>query len=47
MEQLNFNSILKRENLASEIKDILINFEKNKKNLLFNIFWLRLFVFFL
>ncbi len=33
MEQLNFNSILKRENLASEIKNILIDFEKNKKNL--------------
>ena len=33
MEQLNFNSILERENLANEIKDILTNFEANKKNL--------------
>uniref|UniRef100_A0A6C0AY44 AAA+ ATPase domain-containing protein n=1 Tax=viral metagenome TaxID=1070528 RepID=A0A6C0AY44_9ZZZZ len=33
MEQLNFNSILNRENLANNIKEILINFEKNKKNL--------------
>ena len=33
MEQLNFNSILERENLANEIRTILIDFEKNKKNL--------------
>ena len=34
MEQLNFNSLLNRESLANNIKEILINFEKNKKNLL-------------
>jgi len=33
MEQIDFNFILNRENLVSEIKDILLNFEKNKKNL--------------
>jgi len=33
MEQLNFNILLNRENLASEIKNILVNFEKNKKDL--------------
>ena len=33
MEQIDFNIILNRENLVSEIKDILLNFEKNKKNL--------------
>lgn len=33
MEELNFNSILNREYLANNIKEILINFEKNKKNL--------------
>ena len=33
MEQLNFNSILNRDALANNIKEILINFEKNKKNL--------------
>ena len=33
MEQIDFNFILNREKLVSEIKDILINFEKNKKNL--------------
>ena len=31
MEQLNFNALLEREKLADEIKEILINFEKNKK----------------
>ena len=31
MEQLNFNALLDRKNLANEIKEILINFEKNKK----------------
>jgi len=34
MEQLNFNKILNRENIANSIKQIIINFEKNKKNLL-------------
>ena len=33
MEQLDFNKLLERENLANEIKNILIDFEKNKKNL--------------
>jgi len=33
MEQLNFNQLLERENLANDIKNILTNFEKNKKNL--------------
>ena len=33
MDQLNFNKILDRDNLANQIKDFLINFEKNKKNL--------------
>jgi len=33
MKQLNFNKFLDIENLANEIKDILLNFEKNKKNL--------------
>jgi hypothetical protein len=33
MEQLDFNIILQRENLANEIKDILKDFEKNKKDL--------------
>ena len=33
MEQLNFNKVLDRDNLANEIKELLINFEKNKKNL--------------
>ena len=35
MEQLNINGFLNRENDAQKIKDILINFEKNKNNLLF------------
>jgi hypothetical protein len=34
MEQLNFNKILNRENIANNIKQIILNFEKNKKNLL-------------
>ena len=33
MEQINFNGILKRENIAIKIKDFLSNFEKNKKNI--------------
>jgi hypothetical protein len=33
MEQLDFNILLNREKLALEIKEILTNFEKNKKNL--------------
>ena len=33
MEQLNFNQILKRENMSKNIKLILTEFEKNKKNL--------------
>jgi hypothetical protein len=33
MDSLNFNILLERENLVKEIKDILINFEKNKNNL--------------
>jgi len=33
MESLNLNSILKRENIENSIKDFLINFENNKKNL--------------
>ena len=33
MEQLDFNIILQREDLANEIKDILKDFEKNKKDL--------------
>ena len=35
MESLNFNKIFNREEKASSIKDILINFELNKNNLLF------------
>ena len=35
MEDLNFNKILNREEKASSIKEILINFELNKNNLLF------------
>jgi len=33
MEQLNFNNFLEREKLADEIKELLLYFEKNKKNL--------------
>ena len=33
MEQLNFNKLLDREELANNIKNILVHFEKNKKNL--------------
>ena len=33
MEQLNFNKLLDRDILANQIKEFLINFEKNKKNL--------------
>ena len=33
MELLNLNSILKRENIANNIKEFLINFENNKSNL--------------
>ena len=33
MEQLDFNTILERETIATAIKDILINFESNKSNL--------------
>ena len=33
MEQLDFNIILQRENLANEIKHILKDFEKSKKDL--------------
>ena len=35
MENLNFNKILNREEKSSAIKEILINFELNKNNLLF------------
>jgi Cdc6-like AAA superfamily ATPase len=35
MEDLNFNKILNREEKASNIKEILTNFELNKNNLLF------------
>ena len=35
MENLNFNKLLNREEKASNIKEILINFELNKNNLLF------------
>jgi hypothetical protein len=35
MEDLNFNKILNREEKASNIKEILINFELNKNNVLF------------
>jgi len=35
MNELNINQILNREEKASSIKDILINFEKNKNNVLF------------
>ena len=34
MEELNINNILGREELAKNIKNILLNFEENKKNLL-------------
>ena len=34
MEQLNFNKILERENIVKDIKEVLKNFEINKKNLL-------------
>ena len=33
MEKLNFNKLLKREKIAADINDFLVNFEKNKKNL--------------
>ena len=33
MDKLDINHLLKKDNLANEIKNILINFEKNKKNL--------------
>ena len=33
MDKLDINQLLKKDNLANEIKNILINFEKNKKNL--------------
>ena len=35
MNELDLNQILNREEKASNIKDILINFDKNKKNDLF------------
>jgi DNA polymerase III delta prime subunit len=35
MEHININNILQREKQAEEIKTILSNFEKNKKNVLF------------
>ena len=35
MNDLNINQILNREEKSSNIKDILINFEKNKNNVLF------------
>lgn len=34
MDQINFNKILNREIIANQIKNILINFQKNKSNLL-------------
>ena len=34
MNNLNLNKILDREGLYQDIKDILINFEKTKKDLL-------------
>ena len=34
MDTLNFNSILQREKLATNIKQLLVSFEQNKKNLL-------------
>jgi hypothetical protein len=34
MDKLNFNEILNRETIAQNIKDFLVNFEKNKNNLL-------------
>jgi DNA polymerase III delta prime subunit len=34
MEQINYNQILDREKIAQSIKDILLNFEQNKNNLL-------------
>jgi hypothetical protein len=34
MENININRILNRENHAQTIKDILIDFEKNKQNLI-------------
>ena len=33
MEKIKFNNILERENIANEIKNTLIDFEKNKKDL--------------
>ena len=35
MEEINFNKILNREEKALSVKDMLINFELNKNNLLF------------
>ena len=34
MEKININEILKRENIYLQIKNFLLNFDKNKKNLL-------------
>ena len=34
MEQLNINNILNREEKANNIKDILLDFDKNKNNVL-------------
>lgn len=33
MDKINFNNILERDNIANEIKNTLIHFEKNKKDL--------------
>ena len=33
MEKIKFNNILERDNIANEIKNTLIHFEKNKKDL--------------
>lgn len=35
MQDINYNSILKRESISESIKNILIQFEKNKQNLIF------------
>ena len=35
MEKLNINNILNREEIVQKIKDVLLNFDANKNNLLF------------
>ena len=32
-KNINFNHLLERENIAQNIKDLLINFEENKNNI--------------